>query len=156
MAAPKGNKYYLERSFDGRKKDFETPKDLWNAFIEYVEWSKENPWKKYEVVKAGKEAGTLLPIPIEKPLSLLAFANYCGITRQGLENYENKETHKEYFAIYSRIKSICENQKIEGAEIGCYNANIVARVLGLADKTENKTELTTSKELENLLTKFLE
>lgn len=156
MPAKKGNKYYLERSVDGRKKDFETPSELWDAFIEYIEWSKNNPWVKYEVIKSGKDMGKLITIPIEKPLSLLAFSNYCGLTKQGLYNYGEKESYKEYFDIFTRIKGICENQKIEGSEVGCYNANIVARVLGLADKTENKTDLSVSKELEILLSKFLE
>ena len=39
--------------------------------------------------------------------------------------------------IIARIESVIETQQLEGATVGAFNANIIARKLGLAEKQES-------------------
>ena len=62
---------------------------------------------------------------------------YLDVTVQTFHNYgSNEKPYKEYFEIVTRIREIIRDQKLTGAMIGCYNANIIARELGMVDKKE--------------------
>lgn len=134
MAAPKGNKFYLLAENIGRPKTFETPADLWSAFLEYQNWASEHPWNKIDF--KGKDA-VRVKIPCERPLTLHGFAVYLGMTHAGIMNYGNADEYKEFFAVYARIKDSCYAQKFEGATVGVFNPVIIARDLGLVEKSEN-------------------
>ncbi len=49
-----------------------------------------------------------------------------------------KEEYKDFFGVYTRISQIIRTQKFEGAAVGLFNANIIARDLGLADKQSSE------------------
>ena len=135
MGAPAGNKYYMLRSSSGRDKEFKTPVELWDAFLEYKEHTDDNPIIILDAVKSGADAGMLIQIPHARPYTLKAFASYIGLTELGLRNYGTLESHKEFFTVYTRIKEITDNNKFEGAAVGIFNANIIARDLGLTDNS---------------------
>lgn len=135
MSAPIGNKYYLERSKNGPYKEF-TPDTLWEAFEEYKNHIDKDPWYTYEAIKSGENAGQLIPIPHQKPYTIEGFASYIGLTFQGLKNYGTKEGYEGTFEVYTRIEGQCKVQKFAGASIGAFNANIIARDLGLVDKSD--------------------
>ena len=141
MPAKKGNKYYLNRTADGRTKNFESPADLWAAFVEYKNNCDVTPWLKNDVIRSGEHAGQLLHIPTQRPYTRQGFADYIGMSWQGVANYGEKESHKEYFEVFTRITQAIDTQQLEGAMVGAFNANIVARVQGLSEKTN--TDITT-------------
>ena len=74
------------------------------------------------------------------------------------------ESHKDFFDIFTHVRDIIENNQFEGATVGAYDSRIIARKLGLIDKTENKNftveshifvqDEETSKELKKLKEKF--
>lgn len=139
MAAPKGNKFYLlAEKKPGAPKMFKTPDDLWKAFTEYKQYTDDNPWIMYDVVKTGKDTGKLLPMPHQRPYTLMGFAVYLGTSFNTLYNY--KEKYKDFFNVYTRIDDECRTQKFQGASVGAFNANIIARDLGLADKKDLSSE----------------
>lgn len=133
-------KYYVGDRGLFRKKAFETPEELWEAFCEYVQWVKDTPLFKNEAIKSGENAGTIIKIPAERPMTEIGFCLYVGISHTTLLDYGKNESHIEYHTVYDQIKRACYTQKFDGASIGIFNSMIIARDLGLSEKTETKHE----------------
>lgn len=121
-----------------------TPEEFELAWQQYFEWSDSNPWYKNEAVKSGDRAGQIIAVPTVRPYTELGFCVFhdlgekylteLGHTLQGREDKKCKELSN----ILARARAKCYNQKFEGAAVGAFNANIIARVLGLTDKQEVK------------------
>lgn len=133
MAAPKGNQFWKLRSKHGRNKLFETPELLWEAACEYFEWCDANPLEEKDF--KGKDAETVY------------YDRMRAYTWDGLElyldifslrDYKTNEDYKDFSQVITRIEKIIYTQKFTGAAAGFLNPNIIARDLGLADKSENK------------------
>lgn len=152
MAAPIGNKFWELRSKHGRDKLFASPDLLWEAACEYFEWCSNNPWNKIEQVKMpGKayadEYGIMtspdktVELPTPRPLTLTGLCLYIGCNSAYFRQF--KQTgDKDFSTIITRIEETIETQQFEGAAVGAFNASIIARKLGLTDKTEAKVETT--------------
>ena len=114
-----------------------TPEQLCEKFNEYFQYMKTQTWQKTDAIKSGDMAGETIYIPIKTPLSRKGFCIFANISEQTLRNYaSNDESYKEYFEVTTRALDIIDNNQIEGAIIGVYNPNIVARLNGLSDKKE--------------------
>ena len=137
MAAEKGNNYWEFREKHGR--DFKyTPEAFWDEAVSYFEYMSNKVWNKKEAIKSGDKAGTLIDIPTSTPLSIETFCLFADIDRQTFLNYEsNDDNYKDFFEVTTRIRGIIESNQFEGATVGAYNPNIIARKLGLADKQEH-------------------
>lgn len=123
----------------GRSKAFGSPIELFGHFIEYCESVDGNVWHKVDF--RGKDAERV-DIPMIMPYTWDGFDNYLfmkGII-SNLDDYKsNKEGRYADFAdIVTRIGKIITDRKLTGATLNIFNVNIVARELGLADKTETK------------------
>lgn len=139
MAAPLGNNYWEFRGKNGRDFAF-TPETLWDEAVSYFSWISEKTWYKNEAIKSGEFAGQIIKIPVTTPMSLESFCIFADIDRKTFDNYNSNEgNYKDFFPITTRIKSIIESQQFEGATIGAFNPNIIARKLGLADRTDHTT-----------------
>jgi hypothetical protein len=138
MAAPKNNSFWELRTKHGRDKIFESPDMFLKAAYEYFKEVDKNPWYHNEVVKSGKDAGKVLPIPTSRPYTIEALCVFLGITYQTFLNYETSDTHKDFFEVFTHVREVIENNQFEGATVGAYNANIIARKLGLSDKVDAK------------------
>lgn len=121
-----------------------TPDKLLKLFDEYVSWCKANPRKKEDYV--GKDAMRVMR-ELERPLTWVGFECYLNDTGviSSLASYEANEgdAYTEYLPIISRIKRYIETDQFEGATVGQYNPNIIARKLGLVEKTENTNKVIT-------------
>lgn len=137
MAAPKGNSFWKLRSKHGRNKIFESPEMFKEAAYEYFEKCDSNPWNKMEVVKSGDNAGKLLPVPTQKPYTIQGLCIFLHIDEKTFWNYNKDEKYKDFFQVFTHVRDIIENNQMEGATVGAYNANIIARKLGLTDKSEH-------------------
>lgn len=135
MPAPKGNQYWDFVGKHGRKHKY-TPESLWKEARAYFEWISEKVWNKKEAIKSGDMAGTLIDLPTSTPMSIKSFCLFADITHQTFLNYESAEGYEDFFEVTARIRYIIESQQFEGATVGAYNANIIARTLGLADKQD--------------------
>lgn len=134
MAAKKGNQYYLLRSTDGREKIFDSPKELAEACNEYFKWAQDNPMLEEQVFHSQ---GMLTRADVSKmrPFSLEALCNHLDICVNTFKNYEKRD---DFLIVTTRVRQIIDTQQFEGAAAGFLNPNIIARKLGLTDKSEVK------------------
>ncbi len=137
MAAPKGNQFWKLRSKHGRDKVFATPDVLWEACCEYFEWCDAHPWLRQEAIKSGPDAGRLIDVPTARPYTLSGLSLYLGRHEKFWSNFRLQRAQDEDFHdIIARVDMIIETQQLEGAMVGVFTAPIVARKLGLTEKTE--------------------
>lgn len=136
MAAPQGNQFWKLRTKHGREKLFSTPEILWEECQAYFEATDARKWWKTEF--NGKDA-IECHVPTETPYTKSGLFVYLDIdiTTWGL--YRERQ---DFINIITRVEQIIYTQKIEGASTGAFNANIVARELGLADKKEIEKSVT--------------
>lgn len=130
-AAPKGNQFWKLRSKHGRDKLFESPELLWESACEYFEWCDENPFIQIDF--KGKDADKV-EIPRMRPYTWDGLETFLEI--ESLRDYKTNEDYKDFSQVITRIGKIIYDQKFSGAASGFFNANIIARDLGLADKKE--------------------
>jgi hypothetical protein len=128
MPAPKGNQYYLLAKNFVKPKKYK-PVALFKKFLDYVEWNVKNPLKEQKVFGSGKR----MTVDKMRAMTIVGFCNYAQIERSTYENYEKDE---EYFRICVRIKDMIYQQKLEGAAADLLNPSIIAREIGLSDKSE--------------------
>jgi hypothetical protein len=134
MAAPIGNQFWRLRSKHGRDRIFQTPDDLWNAAVEYFEAVEDS----FEEVEVPHVKG-VLKVKHKQPFLKGDFALFVGFSRW--EDVKTYETREGFGEIFTRIEQIIYSQKFRGASVGIFNANIIARDLGLKDSSE--VDLTT-------------
>lgn len=136
MAAPKGNQFWKLRSKHGRDKLFANPQLLWEAACEYFEWCEDNPL--IEIDYKGKNAKKV-EMPKMRPYTLFGLCHYLDCDAAYFRNFKSQEReNKEAFiTVITRIEETIYNQKFTGAAAGFLNPNIIARDLGLREKTEN-------------------
>lgn len=140
MAAPEGNQFWKLRSKHGRDKLFASPELMWEAACEYFEWCENNPFYKSEakVVSGGyKEAGSveIAELPYMRPFTLHGLCIYLDCNTKYFNDFQEAK-HEGFSEVLTRIRETIYNQKFAGAASGFFNANIIARDLGLADKKE--------------------
>lgn len=160
-----GNKFWELRSKHGRDQLFETPELLQEAAYEYFQWCIDNPLLKYEQARSVKqekdENGELLHqdqligIPTARPFTMQGlrlyidcsqayFTNFKHSLKRKIEDEGNKETQEtkdqafDFLNVISRLEEIIYKQKFEGAVVGAYNSNIIARDLGLRDNIDQQ------------------
>jgi len=132
--APKGNQFWKLRSKHGRDKLFKTAELLWKAACEYFEWCEDNPI----IAQDNKGTKNVNEVKFNRPFTLKGFCLYCDATEHWYTEFKKglKETDKDFLYICRKIEDIVYNQKFEGAAIGIYNANIIARDLGLSEHSD--------------------
>lgn len=144
MAATKGNQWWRMRSKHGRDAIFTDPTVLLEACYEYFEATSKRKWTKKDWV--GKDAIEVTR-ETETPYTLTGLCIFLGINTRYLDQFKDSETYKSnkgFSTVISHIEEIIETQQIEGAMVGTFNHNIVARKLGLIDKQENSLKLPSS------------
>ena len=132
MAAPIGNKFWLQRSSHGRKPIFATPDDLWNAACEYFEWVHDNPLEESKAF-AYEGIVTLEDLPKMRAMTIQGLCFFIDLSDDAWAEYCKRD---DFIGICDNIKRVIFTQKFEGASAGLLNSSIIARELGLADKKE--------------------
>jgi DNA-packaging protein gp3 len=112
---------------------FKTPDDLWKAANEYFEWVQANPLSE-EKVFCYQGNITKTKVTKMQAMTVAGLCMFLDITDTTWENYCKRQ---DFLAVTSRIKAAIRHQKFVGASADLLNANIIARDLGLADKTEH-------------------
>lgn len=130
MAAPVGNQFWKLRATHGRDLIFSSPEILWQACIEYFEATDKRKWYKTDF--KGKDV-TEVQIPTDTPYTITGLHIFLDIDYKTWELYKGRE---DFIQIIDKVEKIIYTQKLEGAAVGAYNASIIARDLGLADKKE--------------------
>lgn len=132
MAAPVGNQFWKARSSHGRRPIFADPDALWAAAVEYFEWVEANPLKEAQAF-AYQGKVTVEELPKMRAMTLAGLCLFLDISRDTFIEYREREGFSE---VTTRIDDVIRTQKFEGASAGLLNPNIIARDLGLAEKSE--------------------
>ena len=124
-----------------KTKYIETPEMLWELFKAYVQFEIDNPMYKVEYV--GRE-GKVVRTPLETPITFEGFECYLQdqdvITDLSHYSMNKEDRYTEYVGIVTRIRQNCFVHNFKGAAIGIFSPNLIARKLGLIEKTETKTQ----------------
>lgn len=132
MAAPLGNQFWKARSSHGRTPIFASPDVLWIAACEYFEWVEANPlWED----KVTSYQGVNVHEPIAK-MRAMTIDGLCLFLDIGIQTWHDYRSREDFSDVTSRIERAIRSQKFAGAAADLLNANIIARDLGLADKSE--------------------
>ena len=138
MAAPKENQFWKARSSHGRKPFFEDGEQLWTACVQYFEWVDANPLLVTELIKFQGQ-GTLCDVPKPRPMTQAGLCNFLDIAEETWREW--KHSREDLSGVITRVEQIIYQQKFEGAAADIFNANIISRDLGLADKQEHTAEI---------------
>ena len=132
MAAPEGNQYWKLRSKHGANRKFTNPEDLWEKACEYFQWVEDNPLLEE---KAFAYEGVISKDSITKmrAMTIDGLTFYLGITH---ETWLAWRKRKDLSLVVSEIDRVIRDQKFSGAAAGLLNSNIIARDLGLRERTE--------------------
>ena len=132
MAAPKGNQFWKARTKHGRDRLFASADALWEACCEYFEWVEANPLWEDKVFCQGGEIihGEIIK---PRPMTIGGLCIFLGIARSTWAEWANTEDFSE---VTTRAEEIIRDQKFAGAAAELFNANIIARDLGLSDKQD--------------------
>lgn len=141
MAANLGNQFWRNRSKHGRDVIFNDPELLWQQAAEYFDWCDQNPLLTVEF--NGKDATECI-VPKMRAYTKTGLCVYLDCC---LNTFESLKDKKDFLNIYTRICQIIYSQKFEGAAGGLLNASIIARDLGLAEKTENSNMTNVSEDI---------
>jgi hypothetical protein len=133
-----GNQFWKMRSSHGRDLLFASPSLLWESACEYFEWCTENPWLKSESIKSGDLAGTTMTVPVSRPFTMQGLCLYLDCSTSYFREFKRSrgENNIDFMSVIEKIEETIYQQQFEGATVGTYNANIIARTLGLTDKQE--------------------
>jgi len=141
MPAPKGNQFWMFRSKHGCDKLFQSPDLMWEAACEYFAWCVANP-----IVDPRSFGGKQ---KIQRPFTMQGLCLYMNCNTAYFRKFKSRledenELDEGFDTVISCIEETVYQQKFENAIIGVYKENLIARELGLADKSESKSEVTIS------------
>lgn len=132
MSAPTGNQFWKARSTHGRKPIFESDVQLWDACCEYFQWVEDNPlWGSKTVQFQG--APVDLPEAKMRAMTMNGLCLFLDISIQTWADYRKRQ---DFIEVVTRAESVIYDQKFSGAAADLLNPNIIARDLGLRDKTD--------------------
>ena len=132
MGAPKGNQFWKARSSHGRKPKFESPEQLLEAAQEYFVHVDENPMVTYKPMIVSGEVQQVEQYH-KIPYTEGGLCIFLDISVSCWSEYCNRD---DFLEVTSAIKETIRNQKLSGASANIFNANIIARDLGLKEKSE--------------------
>ena len=130
-----------KRRNNARPRVFQAPDQLWQEFLDYVEFTKANPLiKTHFVGKDGKREHEEIPAPLTYK-GFQVFLWDKGLIGD-LTTYERDEN---YFTTISRIRANCQVHNVKWALVGQYKENLVARIEGIKEQTETENKHTITK-----------
>lgn len=144
--APIGNQFWKLRSKHGRDKLFATPQLMWEACQEYFQWCDDNPLPEATIQKRkisrDEEVIEMHNLPKMRAYTMQGLCLYLDCNTMYFNQFEkelkgkNDKLSKDFSLIVTRVRETIFNQKFTGAASGFFNSSIIARDLGLADKSE--------------------
>lgn len=118
------------------------PDELLEKFQEYVTWAREHPIPIVKKVTNTTTKGDTYSSDAteHKPrlLSVGGFMVFLGAERSWWESLDrdDRKRCKEFAVVKTIIRDFCDDYQKEMASAEIFNANIVSRLLGLADKKD--------------------
>lgn len=129
----------------GRPPAFKSPEEMWQKAINYFEWCKVNSIDETKIFNNQGEIVT----GSAPHMRAMTQAGLCAFLNIGVSTWHDYKKKAQYSEVTQAVEQIMYEQKFTGAAAGMLNANIIARDLGLAEKTE--TELSGGLKVEQSL-----
>ena len=128
-----GNRFWEARSSAGLKPKFADGAALWAACVEYFQWVEDNPlWEDHLVTFQGSAHHE----PLAK-MRAMTIAGLCLFLDIDIRTWALwRASRPDLIPVVTRAEAVIYAQKFSGAAADLLNANIIARELGLADKSE--------------------
>lgn len=137
MTAPKGNQFWKARAKHGRDKLFASAELLLESCHEYFEWVEANPLWEYKVTQYQG-----IPVSMEVPkMRAMTIGGLCIFLDIDRSTWTDWKTDKDFSAVVSQVEEVIRDQKLTGAAADLLNTNIIAREIGLSEKTESTHKL---------------
>jgi hypothetical protein len=132
MPAPAGNQFWKARSTHGRKPIFSSPEQLLAACEEYFQWVDDHP---LEEVKGFAFQGNVTKenFPKMRAMTVAGLCIFLDISPNTWFDYAKQDGFSE---VCNTVMNVIREQKFAGAAADLLNPAIIARDLGLADKSE--------------------
>lgn len=129
-----GNRFWEARSSAGPKPKFADPESLWAACVEYFDWSMDNPLFEDKLVTFQGMA-THEPVAKMRAMTIGGLCLFLDIDVTTWRDW--RDSRPDLSPVITRVEAVIYHQKFSGAAADLLNPNIIARDLGLADKTEH-------------------
>jgi hypothetical protein len=124
------------KSTGGRPPAFDSPEELQQAVNEYFQWVEDNPLIDHRAI--GVYYGEPVTKDFERlrPMTIGGLCLFLNISDQTWREYR-KGTYGEAFSWICVLSDrVIREQKFAGAAAGFFNHAIIARDLGLVDRTD--------------------
>lgn len=135
---PKGY-WRITMPLGGRPPAFENPQALLDGVNAYFAFVEANPLKEAQLIKVKVDRDTeevnTYTLGKMRAMTIQGLCNFLDISVETFYEYEKKDGFSE---IITRARQVMYSQKLEGAAAGMLNPSIIARELGLAEKSETK------------------
>lgn len=131
----------------GRPPAFKDAIELWKLAIKYFEWVEKNPWVEQKPFCSN---GEIVMADIEKPRAMTV-AGLCVFLNIGTSTWSDYKSKKGFSAVCADIEDVMREQKFSGAAAGAFNHAIIARDLGLVDKTDQTAKVDTTLEIKRTI-----
>jgi hypothetical protein len=136
-AFKEGNEIWKLATYSGRERLY-TPEELLATAKKYFVWCAEHPLYEH---KAMQEKGKIkiVKIPKLRVFTYEGLTLFLGVNSNYIQQFRKTDTG-EYSWVLAFIDSTIYSQKFESAAADLLNANIIARDLGLVDRSETKVQ----------------
>jgi hypothetical protein len=130
-----GNQFWKLRTKHGRDLIIQDANKLWEDAQEYFTWCDNNPIMVTEKGFNSQFGVYSYEVPMRRPYQKQMLENSLDVA--GWRTIEDLKTRSnDFLQIITRIEDIIYSQKFEGAAVGQFNSNIIARDLKLSDQTD--------------------
>lgn len=142
-----GNKFWKLRTKHGREKIFSDAEVLREEAFKYFDWCDRHPLERMELVKY-KGSASEAEVPLSRPYTMDGLTYYLGVSgsyfRGAKSNLKdkierNKATWEEVALLETieLIEQVIRMQNIEGAAVGLFSPNLVARIHNIAENVNS-------------------
>lgn len=138
MAAPQGNQFWRARSRHGPALKYSSPDTLWEACEEYFEWVEQNPLQE-EKGFAFQGSVTKESFNKMRPMTIGGLCLFLDIDETTWRDWA--KNRDDLSPICAKVERVIYGQKFAGAAADLLNPSIIARELGLVEKSERKIEV---------------
>lgn len=135
-------RFWEVKSSAGRNPTFPSAEALLTACMEYVEWTEANPLYEHRALSSGGKA-QVIKVPKMRAMSREGLCTFLDITLETWWQWRAGRVAVPGFPeIVARVEALMYTQKFSGAAAELLNPMIIARDLGLREKTDFAAEIT--------------
>ena len=116
-----------------------TVDELKVLFPQYLEHRAKEFDIRYELIKSGEQAGTVVEIKLPKVPTITSFCHFIGILEKTFFNWINEESEnidKELLHFITYVRAEIKDKQLSGAVNNVYNATITSRMNNLSDNLQ--------------------